>query len=66
MEYNSHRYGVTTLEDLSLKLKNGGISQRALDDVELRHRSGMLNRDGKKSRLPTPTRLSSYLSKLSA
>ncbi|CAG9537074.1 unnamed protein product [Cercopithifilaria johnstoni] len=66
-QHNGYRYGFASPKDSCEKrFKNDGISQRALDDVKLRHRSNMLNRYGKKSRLPTPTRLSSYLSKSSA
>ncbi|KAL3989607.1 putative integral membrane protein [Acanthocheilonema viteae] len=69
MEHNDHNYGFTSPKDLNSckkKFSNDGIPQQALDDIELRHRSGMLNRGGKKSRLPTPTRLSGYLPKSSA
>uniref|UniRef100_A0A0R3RW23 DUF7802 domain-containing protein n=1 Tax=Elaeophora elaphi TaxID=1147741 RepID=A0A0R3RW23_9BILA len=68
MQHNDHTYGFTSSKDLSScekKFKNNGMSQRAIGDTELRHRSCIVNRDGKKSRLPTPTRLSDYLSKSS-
>uniref|UniRef100_A0A1I7VWI0 DUF7802 domain-containing protein n=1 Tax=Loa loa TaxID=7209 RepID=A0A1I7VWI0_LOALO len=69
MQHNDHKNGFTSQKGFNLcekKFKNDGIAQRTMDDVELRHRLSVLNRNSKKSRLPTPTRLSGYISKLSA
>ncbi|EJW83894.1 hypothetical protein WUBG_05195 [Wuchereria bancrofti] len=63
MQHSDHRYGLKSLKNLYGKKLSGGISQRALDDTELRHRSTPAS---KKSRLPMPNRLVGYLSKSSA
>uniref|UniRef100_A0A915Q2F6 DUF4220 domain-containing protein n=1 Tax=Setaria digitata TaxID=48799 RepID=A0A915Q2F6_9BILA len=60
-------YGFISPEELcsfKKKSKNGEDSNQAADEITtLRFRSNKLNPDGKRSRLPTPTRLPGYLSK---